>query len=83
LKVTRYRTSPNGYLQIRKASEEEDSGNYTCVAQNTVGTSSVSIRVDVGSQKRNILYFDFILFIFFFFKLNQQSLFLSKKFTLK
>jgi len=51
LKVTRHQTSPNGYLQIRMASEEEDSGNYTCFVQNTVGSSSVSIHLDVGSKK--------------------------------
>jgi hypothetical protein len=33
------------------ASEEEDSGNYTCFVQNTVGSSSVSIHLDVGSKK--------------------------------
>ncbi|CAF2894680.1 unnamed protein product [Rotaria sp. Silwood2] len=46
--VTRHRTSPHGQLHIRQASEEEDSGNYTCFVQNTVGSSSVSIRLDVG-----------------------------------
>ena len=61
MKVTRHRTSPNGYLQIKKASEE-DSGNYTCFAQNTVGTSSVSIRLDVGSKKKySLLYFILLL----------------------
>ncbi len=62
LKVTRHRTSPNGYLQIRLASEEEDSGNYTCSVHNTVGSSSVSIRLDVGSNKKkkaNLFYFDY------------------------
>jgi hypothetical protein len=62
-KVTRHRTSQNGYLQIRIASEEEDSGNYTCFVQNTVGSSSVSIRLDVGSKKRILLYFNFILLL--------------------
>ncbi|CAF0756370.1 unnamed protein product [Rotaria sp. Silwood1] len=46
--VTRHRTSPNGQLHIRQASEEEDSGNYTCFVQNTVGSASASVRLDVG-----------------------------------
>ncbi|CAF1147431.1 unnamed protein product [Rotaria sordida] len=48
--VTRHRISPNGQLHIRLASEEEDSGNYTCFVQNTVGSSSTSIRLDVGTK---------------------------------
>jgi len=44
------------------ASEEEDSGNYTCFVQNTVGSSSVSILLDIGSKnkkRKKILYFRF------------------------
>ncbi len=57
LQVTRHQTSPNGDLQIRGASEEEDSGNYTCFVQNTVGSSSVSIRLDIGSRKTKFFIF--------------------------
>ncbi|UJR25150.1 hypothetical protein I4U23_006509 [Adineta vaga] len=46
--VTRHQTSENGHLEIRNASEDGDDGNYTCLVQNTVGSSSVSIRLDVG-----------------------------------
>jgi len=72
LKVTRHRTSPNGYLQIRLASEEEDSGNYTCFVQNTVGSSSVSIRLDVGSNKTKKEFFFYSDVSFVVVKLNQQ-----------
>jgi hypothetical protein len=44
------------------ASEEDDSGNYTCFVQNTVGSSSVSILLDIGSKnnkRKKILYFLF------------------------
>lgn len=60
--VTRHRTSPEGNLQIRGASEEEDSGNYTCFVQNTVGSSSVSLRLDVGSKKENSIGYLFICY---------------------
>ncbi|CAF2244305.1 unnamed protein product [Rotaria magnacalcarata] len=48
--VIRHQTSPSGLLHVKLASEEEDSGNYTCFVQNTVGSSSTSIRLDVGSK---------------------------------
>lgn len=52
LKVTRHHIGPNGVLHIKLASEQEDSGNYTCVVQNTVGSSWASILLDVGSKNK-------------------------------
>ncbi|CAF0852080.1 unnamed protein product [Adineta ricciae] len=58
--VTRHRTSENGHLEIRNAAENEDSGNYSCLVQNTVGSSSVSIRLDIGLKPTINIPKDFV-----------------------
>ena len=67
--ITRHRTNPRGHLLIRNAMEAEDGGNYTCVVESTVGSSSASVRLDIGSKTR----LDFLDISNNIFKGNQRS----------
>lgn len=53
-KITRHQTNSDGHLEIKGASAEYDSGNYTCFVQNSVGSSSAVLRLDVGSKTINL-----------------------------